>query len=60
MVLAEGKEKVRKVSKDKSRIPEQSGFYIKVVPILLVSMAVLLIVLIIIAAGVLLGFVPYQ
>lgn len=60
VVLAGGKQKVRKGSKGKSRIPERSGFYTKVVPALLISMAVLMIVLIIIAAGVLLGVVPYQ
>jgi hypothetical protein len=41
-------------------VPEDSVFYNRVVPILLAGMAVLTIVLILVAAGVLLGFVPFQ
>jgi len=47
-------------SRNKSRAPENSAFYDKVIPILLITMAVLTVVFIAIAAGVLLGFVPYK
>jgi hypothetical protein len=43
-----------------SRIPEKSIFYSKVVPILLLGMAIVMIVLILIAFGVLTGLVPFQ
>ena len=50
----------RKIRPDKSRMPAHSTFYDKVVPLLLLGMAVLTVVFIAIAAGVLLGLVPYQ
>lgn len=50
----------RKVQQDKSRIPLDSFFYNKVVPILLIVMAVVTAIIILIAAGVLLGFVPFR
>jgi hypothetical protein len=43
----------------KSRIPERSIFFEKVVPVLLVSMAVITVALILFAAGVLLGIVHF-
>lgn len=50
----------RKAPRDKSRIPQNSLFYEKVIPILLIAMAVLTAVFIVVAAGVLLGFVPFR
>lgn len=47
------------VPKNQSRIPENSVFFEKVVPYLLGGMALLTIVLILLAAGVLLGFVKF-
>lgn len=48
-------------SKDKpSRVPVDSKFYHRVLPVLLVSMAVVMFVLIVVALGVLLGFTPYR
>lgn len=42
------------------RMPSQSLFYDRVMPILFVALAIVMIVLIGIAAGVLLGIVHYQ
>ena len=50
----------KKISRDKSQAPENSVFYDKIIPILLIAMAVLTVAFIVIAAGVLLGFVPYK
>jgi hypothetical protein len=58
--LEQRKRGFRKIPKEKSRIPEKSTFYTKVVPALLIGMALLMIALILIAAGVLTGLVPYQ
>jgi len=41
-------------------MPAQSAFYDKVVPLLLIGMGLATAICILIAAGVLLGFVPYQ
>ena len=41
-------------------MPTQSVFYEKVVPLLLIGMAIVTVIFILIAAGILLGFVPYQ
>jgi hypothetical protein len=46
--------------REKSRIPENSVFYSKVVPLLLLAMAVVMMLLILVAAGVLLGLVPFE
>jgi hypothetical protein len=48
------------IVRGQSRVPEESFFYTRVVPILLISMAVIMGVLIIVAAGVLLGVVPFR
>lgn len=48
------------MKRDRSRIPAGSFFYNKLVPILLIGMAILTVLFILIAAGVLLGLVPYQ
>jgi hypothetical protein len=44
----------------KSRLPANSVFYNRVIPLLLIGMAVVTVIFILIAAGVLLGLVPYQ
>ena len=41
-------------------MPAQSAFYDKVVPLLLIGMGLATTICILIAAGVLLGLVPYQ
>jgi hypothetical protein len=46
--------------KDKSHIPAGSFFYNKVVPVLLIGMAVLTVAFIVVALGILLGFVPFR
>ena len=51
---------MHKVSRDKSHMPANSIFYDKVIPILLIGMAVIMVVCIVIAAGVVLGFVPFR
>lgn len=48
------------IVRGRSRVPEESVFYTKVVPLLLVGMAVVMAALILIAAGVLLGIVPFR
>jgi hypothetical protein len=48
-------------SKNKpSRVPMDSKFYHRVLPVLLIGMAVVMVVLIVVALGVLLGFTPYR
>lgn len=47
------------VSKQQSRIPKDSVLFEKVVPALLVGMAVLTVVLIFFAAGILLGIINF-
>lgn len=41
------------------RMPKNSLFYERIVPILLIGMAVVLVVLVLLAAGVLLGFISF-
>ena len=41
-------------------MPANSFFYEKVVPVLLIGMAVLTVVFVLFAAGILLGFIPFQ
>ncbi len=43
-----------------SRIPERSQFYTRWMPALIIALGVLMVLLIIVAAGVLLGFVPFR
>jgi hypothetical protein len=50
----------RKPSRDRSRMPAGSTFYDRIVPLLLVALAVVMVVMILVALGVLLGFVPFQ
>lgn len=42
------------------RMPERSLFYDRVVPLILVSLGIIMALLIVIAAGVLLGLIHYQ
>lgn len=49
-----------KPGRDRSRMPANSVFFDKVIPILLIGMAILTAAFILIAAGVLLGVVPYR
>lgn len=42
------------------RMPSESLFYDRIFPLILVALAVVMIVLIVIAAGVILGLVHYQ
>ena len=42
-----------------SHMPAQSVFYDKIVPLLLAGMAILTIVVIVVAVGILVGVVPY-
>lgn len=58
--LEQGRGRVRRIDKGKSRIPEKSTLYSKVVPALLVGMAILMTILILVAAGILTGLIPYQ
>lgn len=43
-----------------SRIPAGSPLYARVLPSLIIGLGVLMVVLIVVAAGVLLGFVPFR
>ncbi len=47
------------VSQDQSHIPKNSIFFEKIIPALLVGMAVLMVVLIIFAAGILFGLIQF-
>lgn len=58
--MADHQKRVRKiVSQKQSHIPENSVMFEKVVPALLVGLGVLTVVLILFAAGVLLGVVTF-
>lgn len=50
----------RKLPPDKTRTPAGSVLFERVIPLLLIGMAILTVVFIVIAAGVLLGFVPFR
>ena len=52
----EGKERDQQTA----RIDSDSVFFNRIVPVLLISMGIVMAVLIILAAGVLLGFVPFS
>jgi hypothetical protein len=49
-----------KPRRDKARMPENSIFYGRIIPLLLLSLAVIMVALIVVAAGVLLGFIPFR
>jgi hypothetical protein len=51
---------MNKVGRDKSRMPTNSILYDKVIPFLLIGLTIVTVVCIVIAAGVLLGFVPFR
>ena len=42
------------------RMPERSLFYDRIVPLILIALGIIMGLLIVIAAGVLLGFIHYQ
>lgn len=42
-----------------NRMPEGSLFYERIVPLLLIGMGVLLVAMIVLAAGILLGLIPF-
>ncbi len=42
------------------RMPEQSLFYDRIVPLILIVLGIIMVVLIAVAAGVLLGYIHYQ
>jgi hypothetical protein len=50
---------MRKFPTGKSRFPSSSIFYDKIVPLLLVGMAIVTVVMIVFAIGVVLGLVAY-
>jgi hypothetical protein len=50
----------KKPGRDASRMPENSVFFDKIVPVVLIGLAVVTVVVILIAAGVLLGIVPFR
>ena len=50
----------RVVNRNQSRVPEESTLYSKVIPILLVGMAVLMVVLVLFALGIITGIIPFQ
>lgn len=49
----------QKLLRQKSHMPEKSLLYEKVVPALLIGMGIVMVVLILFAAGVLLGFISF-
>ena len=56
---AELADSTRKIPRTKSRIPPNSVFFEKIIPALLIGMAILTVIFVLIALGVLLGLVPY-
>ena len=46
-------------ARDRSHMPTDSVFYEKIIPVLLIVMAVLTVAFVLFAAGVLLGFIPF-
>ena len=58
--MIESKKAIRREElRQKSHMPENSVFYEKVIPVLLIGMAVFTVVLILFSAGVLLGLVNF-
>ena len=49
----------RNADQNKSRMPDDSVFYEKVIPALLIGMAIITVVFILIALDIMLGLVPY-
>jgi accessory gene regulator protein AgrB len=54
------KSKPRQIIRDKSRMPENSVFYERVVPGLLIMLGIIMVILILFAAGILVGIVPFR
>jgi hypothetical protein len=49
----------RSIPKGANRMPDESSFYNRIVPVVLALLGLLMVILIVIAAGVLLGFVAF-
>jgi hypothetical protein len=47
------------ITKGESRISEGSFLYGKALPVVLVGMVVIMVILILVAAGILIGFIPF-
>jgi hypothetical protein len=58
--MEQGRGRTRRIPKGKSRIPEKSTLYTKVIPVLLIGMTILMTALILVAAGILTGLIPYN
>jgi hypothetical protein len=54
------KERPRRAPRPSSRMPEDSLFYERLIPILLVLLAIIMVILILFAIGILLGIVPFS
>jgi hypothetical protein len=54
------KKKPRRAPRSSSRMPEDSLFYERLVPILLVLLGIIMVILILLAIGILLGIVPFN
>jgi len=54
------KGKPRQISRRSARMPEKSLFYEKVIPALFILLGIVMVILILFAAGVLLGVVPFK
>ena len=50
----------RKALAGKSRIPANSVFYNRIIPLILIVMAIVTMIFVLIAAGILLGLVPFR
>ena len=60
MNLISKKKISQKITKGESRISENSFLYGKVVPAILTGLVFVTVVLILVAAGILIDFIPYQ
>ena len=60
LVTKKESKKRGKVPEGSNRMPADSAFYDKILPILLISLAALTVILILAAAGILLGIIPFN
>lgn len=58
--MADKKTTSRRTERNLAHIPSNSVFYEKIVPILLVGLGLIMLALIVVAAGILLGFISYR
>ncbi len=58
--MADKKTTSRRTERSQAHIPSNSVFYEKIVPILLVGLGLIMLALIVVAAGILLGFISYR